>query len=238
MQVNIVSGPDYAMAEVDLAANEQIQVESGSMVAMTANMQIQTQARGGVLSGLKRMVGGESFFLNTYTAAGAPGRIMIAPAAPGDMRHVQLNGDFFIQSGSYIASSPAIALDTKWGGAKTFFGGEGLFILKASGQGDVLFGSFGAVHEVEVNGTYIVDTGHIVAFEPTLGFNVRRVGGLKSLFLSGEGLVCDFQGRGKLYLQTRKPASFVHWISMFRPVKKSDSGGAGLAGKAFDLMKG
>ncbi|HUT55037.1 MAG TPA: TIGR00266 family protein [bacterium] len=223
MQVNIVCAPDYAMAEVDLAQNEQIQVEAGSMVAMTANMQIQTKAKGGVLSGLKRMVGGESFFMNTYTAAGAPGRIMIAPGAPGDMRHIQLNGEFFIQSGSYIASSPSINIDTKWGGAKTFFGGEGLFILKASGQGDVLFGTFGAVHEVEVNGSYTVDTGHIVAFEPTLTFNIRRIGGLKSLFLSGEGLVCDFQGKGKLYLQTRKPASFVHWIHWFRPVRKSNN---------------
>jgi uncharacterized protein (TIGR00266 family) len=237
MQINIVSGPDYAMAEVDLAQNEQIMVESGSMVAMTANMQIQTKAKGGVLSGLKRMVGGESFFINTYTAAGAPGRIMIAPGAPGDMRHIKLAGEFFIQSGSYIASAPAVNIDTKWGGAKTFFGGEGLFILKASGQGDVLFGTFGAVHEVEVNGYYTVDTGHIVAFEPTLTFNVRRIGGLKSLFLSGEGLVCDFQGKGKLYLQTRKPASFVHWLNAFRPVQKS-GGGGGLAGKAFDIMKG
>jgi uncharacterized protein (TIGR00266 family) len=224
MQVNIVSAPDFAMAEVDLAAGEQIQVESGSMVAMSTHITIETKAKGGVLSSLKRVVGGESFFINTYTSAGAPGRIMIAPATPGDMRHIILNGgEFFIQSGSYVASAPAINLDTKWGGAKTFFGGEGLFILKATGAGDVLFGSFGAIHEVDVNGSYTVDTGHIVAFESGLTFNVRRVGGIKSLFLSGEGLVCDFSGRGKLFIQTRKPSSFVHWIHQFRRVKaKSD----------------
>lgn len=225
MQVNIIGAPDYAMAEVDLAANEQVQVESGSMMAMTPNLTLETKAKGGILSGLKRMVGGESFFMNTYTAQGAPGRIMIAPAVPGDMRHVQLNGgEFYIQSGSYVASSPAITLDTKWGGAKTFFGGEGLFILKASGTGDVLFGSFGAIHEVSVNGAYTVDTGHIVAFEAGLQFNVRKVGGLKSLFLSGEGLVCDFRGSGKLYIQTRKPGSFVHWIHQFRRVKPKSNG--------------
>ena len=225
MQVNIVGAPDFAMAEVDLAASEQIQVESGSMMAMTTNLTIETKAKGGILSGLKRMVGGESFFMNTYTSQGAPGKIMIAPAVPGDMRHVQLNGgEFYIQSGAYVASSPTIALDTKWGGAKTFFGGEGLFILKASGTGDVLFGSFGAIHEVDVSGGYSVDTGHIVAFEAGLSFNVRRVGGLKSLFLSGEGLICDFRGNGKLYIQTRKPGSFVHWIHPFRRVKpKSNS---------------
>lgn len=220
MQVNIYGAPDYAMAEVGLAGNEQIVVESGSMMAMSPNLTLETKAKGGLLSGLKRMVGGESFFMNTYTSSGGPGMIMIAPATPGDMRHVRLaGGEFFIQSGSYVASAPGITIDTKWGGAKTFFGGEGLFILKASGQGDVLFGSFGAIHEVDVQGGYTVDTGHIVAFESGLSFNVRRIGGLKSLFLSGEGLVCDFSGRGKLYLQTRKPGSFVHWIHPFRRVK-------------------
>jgi uncharacterized protein (TIGR00266 family) len=237
MQVNISSAPDYAMAEVSLAANEKIVVESGSMVAMSANLQMETKAKGGILSSAKRMLGGESFFINTYASANEPGLIFIAPAAPGDIRHLQLaGGDFFVQSGSYIASGPGVNIDTKWGGAKTFFGGEGLFILKASGQGDLIFGSFGAIHEVDVEGGYTVDTGHIVAFEAGLTFNVRRVGGLKSLFLSGEGLVCDFSGRGKLYIQTRKPTSFVHWIHRFRPVQQSDRGGGGV-GTAINVLK-
>jgi uncharacterized protein (AIM24 family) len=78
-----------------------------------------------------------------------------------------------------------------------------------------------------------VDTGHIVGFEPGLTFNVRKVGGLKSLFLSGEGLVCDFSGKGKLYLQTRKPTGFVHWVNRFRPMKKG-----GKAGLLLDLAGG
>lgn len=228
MQINITSAPDYAMAEVGLANNEQIVVEAGSMVAMSSHLQIETKAKGGLLSSAKRMLGGESFFINTYTSTGAPGNIFIAPGTPGDLRHIQLaGGDFFIQSGSYVANSTGITLDTKWGGAKTFFGGEGLFILKASGQGDILFGSFGAIHEVAVDGHYTVDTGHIVAFDSGLNFNIRKVGGLKSLFLSGEGLVCDFSGKGMLYIQTRKPTSFVHWINSFRPVKSGNGGGGG-----------
>lgn len=222
MQVNITSAPDYAMAEVALAANEKIVVEAGSMAAMSSNLTMETKARGGVLSSLKRAaLGGESFFINTYTATGGPGLIFISPGPPGDLRHLQLTGgDFYIQSSAFVASSPGLTLDTKWGGAKTFFGGEGLFILKATGQGDLIFNSFGAIHEVQVDGRYTVDTGHIVAFEPTLSFNVRKVGGLKSLFLSGEGLVCDFTGKGKLYLQTRKPAGFVHWLAAYRPTGK------------------
>ena len=221
MQIAITSAPDYAMAEVNLAANEQIVVESGSMVATSPNVLIETKAKGGILSSLKRVVGGESFFINTFTSKGVPGLIYIAPAPPGDLRHVQLAGnEMMIQSSSFVASSPGVNLDTKWGGAKTFFGGEGLFMLKASGNGDLIFGSFGAIHEVNVDGKYIVDTGHIVAFESGLTFNVKKVGGLKSLFLSGEGLVCEFSGRGKLYIQTRKPTSFVHWIHAFRPVQQ------------------
>jgi uncharacterized protein (TIGR00266 family) len=224
MQFNIVSAPDYALADIDLAANEQVIVEAGSMVAMSPNLQIETKAKGGILSGIKRVVGGESFFINTYTSTGGPGKIMLAPGQPGDLRHLQINGDFYIQSGSYVANSNGVTIDTKWGGAKTFFGGEGLFILKASGQGDVLFGSFGAIHEVNVDGHYTVDTGHIVAFDAGLTFNIRKVGGLKSLFLSGEGLVCDFSGKGRLYIQTRKPTSFVYWINSFRPVQQSEGG--------------
>lgn len=223
MQVKIESAPDFAMADVDLAANEQIVVETGSMVAMSPNVTVETKAKGGLLAGIKRMAGGESFFINTYTSTGGPGKIMIAPGPPGDLRHITLaGGEFFVQSGAFVASAPGVTLDTKWGGAKTFFGGEGLFILKASGEGDLVFGSFGAIHEVDVDGSYTVDTGHIVAFEPGLQFSVRKVGGLKSLFLSGEGLVCDFRGKGKLYLQTRKPTSFVWWINAFRPVQTNN----------------
>jgi len=229
MEINIAYRPSYALAIVGLGMNESIVAEGGAMVSMSSNVSIQTSSRaasaGGILKSLKRAVlGGESFFMNTFTAQGGPGEVIFAPILPGDIISVPLTGNsLVIQSTSYLASSPGINLDTQWGGFKTFFGGEGLFILKATGAGDVLFGSFGAIHEVEVNGSYTVDTGHIVAFESGLTFNVRRVGGIKSLFLSGEGLVCDFSGRGKLFIQTRKPSSFVHWIHHFRRVKPKSS---------------
>jgi len=203
---------------------------------MSPNVSVETKAKGGILSSAKRMFGGESFFMNTYTSAGSPGSIFIAPGPPGDLRHIQMaGGELFVQSGSYVASSKGINLDTKWGGAKTFFGGEGLFILKASGQGDLIFGSFGAIHEVDVDGNYTVDTGHIVAFEAGLTFKVRKVGGLKSLFLSGEGLICDFTGKGKLYIQTRKPTSFVSWLTPFRPVQQS--GGGSPLGIVYNMIR-
>jgi uncharacterized protein (TIGR00266 family) len=114
---------------------------------------------------------------------------------------------------------PEVTLDTKWGGAKGFFG-AGLFLLKASGTGPVWFATYGALHEVELTGgEYVVDNAHLVAFEDTLTYSVEKVGGLKSLLFSGEGLVCRMRGTGRVWLQTRSPSSLAWFLHPFRPVK-------------------
>jgi len=214
MQVDIQHRPSYALAVVNLSADESVVGEGGAMVSMDQTISIQTSRRGagsgGLLKSLKRAaLGGESFFLNTYTASRGPGHVSFAPTLPGDVMHLALsNQSYIIQSSSYMASSPGITLDTQWGGLKTFFGGEGLFMLKAQGTGDLIVNAFGAIHELAINGPYILDTGHIVAFEETLSFEVKRVGNWISTFFSGEGLVCQFNGQGKLYIQTRNPKEF------------------------------
>jgi uncharacterized protein (TIGR00266 family) len=126
-----------------------------------------------------------------------------------------------VQSTSYLASSQGINIDSKWGGFKTFFGGEGFFMIKATGQGEMAVNSFGAIHELELDGPYIVDTGHIVAFEETLGFKVKRVGSWKSTFFSGEGLVCLFEGQGKLWIQSRNPGAFGKAIGSKLPPREN-----------------
>jgi uncharacterized protein (TIGR00266 family) len=119
-----------------------------------------------------------------------------------------------VQSGSYVASSEGVSVDTKWGGAKTFFAREGLILLKVSGTGTLLLSSYGAIHEVDLGPGqgYTVDTGHLVAFTEGVGFNVRRVGGLKSTLFSGEGLVVDLTGPGKVFMQTRSEDAFLSWL--------------------------
>ena len=94
-----------------------------------------------------------------------------------------------------------------------------MFLLKASGVGDLFISSYGAVHPVQVQGTYTVDTGHIVAFQETLQYSIRKVGGLKSLFFSGEGLVCEFSGHGMLWLQTRNPTTLASFMHPYRRVQ-------------------
>ena len=220
MRHEIHNKPDFASLHVFLDKGEQIVTEAGAMMSMSTDLTMETNMKGGLLGAAKRALGGESVFMNTYTADADTQRLDVAPAAPGDILYHPLTGGFvMVQSGSYLCSTPGIEVDSKWGGAKAFFGGEGLFMLKCSGTGDLWMSSYGAIHEVDVQDTYIVDTGHIVAFEDTLTFNVRKVGGLKSLFFSGEGLVCEFSGTGRLWVQTRNASSLASFLHPFRPTK-------------------
>lgn len=219
MQHEILYKPAYTLLEVKLEQGERIEAESGAMVYMSPGIEIATKAKGGVLGALTRgLLGGESFFTNTFIA-NSKGIVGLAPPYQGDISHHRLNGEtLYIQNGSYIASSPELSLDTKWGGAKSFFSREGLFLLKMAGTGDAFISSFGAIHEVKLKGeTFIIDTGHMVAFTEGLDYSVKRVGGLKSTLFSGEGLVAEFRGTGTLYLQTRSMNSFMEWLMPFLP---------------------
>lgn len=216
MQSNIMYQPSFSLLQLIMSQGESVLAEAGAMVSMTPNIQMKTQARGGILGGLKRAVlGGESFFINTFECAAGQGELTLAPSLPGDMMHVPMTGGtMFVQSGSYIAGSSTVNVDTSWGGAKTFFSGEGLFLLKCEGTGDLFVSSYGAIHAVQLaqGQSYIVDTGHMVAFEGSVQYNVRAVGGLKETFLSGEGLVCELTGPGRVYLQSRSIDAFVKFI--------------------------
>lgn len=220
MQHEIRNKPDFASLHVTLDQGEQLVTEAGAMMGMSPKLKMETNMKGGLLGAAKRALGGESVFLNTYTAQGDGQRIDVAASAPGDIEHLAMSGNaLMVQSGSYLCSTPGVEVDSKWGGAKTFFGGEGLFMLRCSGQGDLWMASYGAIHPIDVSGGYVVDTGHIVAFEESLQFKVRSVGGLKSLFFSSEGLVCEFSGHGRLWIQTRNSASLAGFLHPFRPVK-------------------
>jgi uncharacterized protein (TIGR00266 family) len=224
MHSKIELSPEYALLVVELSPGEKVVAESGAMVAMDTNVKLTSQARGGILKGLKRkMLGGESFFQSTFEAEGTAGKVYLAPGAPGDIAEVELGPgqSLMIQSSCYLASTPDVNIDTKWGGAKGFFSGTGMFLVKASGPGKVWITSFGAMALQEVSGGYTVDTGHIVAFDETLQYSISKVGGLKGLLFSGEGLVARFSGNGRIRMQTRNPSSFAAFLHPFRPVEKN-----------------
>ena len=224
MQVDIQASPSFAMGTIRLGAGDSVKVEAGAMAAMSGGVEIQTASTGGLLGGLKRSVlGGESFFINTFTATSG-GEIAVAPKLPGDIVHLPLaGGTMFVQSGSWIASEPGVEVDTKWGGAKTFFSGEGLFVLRCSGAGDMLVSSYGAIvdRQLQPGEVYTVDTGHIVAFDEDVTYTVRKVGNWKSTILGGEGLVTDFTGPGRLLLQTRSAQELIDWLTVSLPFSRS-----------------
>jgi uncharacterized protein (TIGR00266 family) len=216
MKTEVLYRPAYSLAVVNLDPNESIQAESGAMVSMSADLTMETNAKGGFLKSLARAaLGGESFFVNTFTASTRGGMISLAPSLPGDILEMELsNQSVFVQSGSYLASSQGITVDTSWGGAKTFFSREGMILLKVSGSGNAIISSYGAIHEVQLAAgeKYVVDTGHLVSFESTVNFQVRKVAGWKSTILGGEGLVVELTGPGKLTLQTRSQDAFINWL--------------------------
>jgi len=225
MQTEILYQPSYSICRVLMRQGETIRAESGAMVGMDAAITIQTQATGGFLKSISRsFLGGESFFQNTFSAE-ADGEIIFAPSLPGDVMVLELAGqELIVQSGSYLASSTSVTVDSKWGGARSFFGGEGLFMLRCSGSGTLITSSFGAIHKVALvaGRRYTLDTGHIVAFDAHIPYGVRKVGSWKSTIFGGEGLVVDFTGPGDVYLQTRSPESFLGWLIPNLPDRSSN----------------
>jgi uncharacterized protein (TIGR00266 family) len=199
------------------------------MVAMSANVELQSQMKGGLFGAIKRAAGGESAFVSTFTARGGPGEVCFAPGAPGDIAGLELrNQMFYVQSSSYLAGDAGLIVDTKWGGAKSFFGGEGLFVLQVSGTGLLLLSSFGAIHRKRLapGERYVVDTGHLVAWEGSTQYTLRKAAaGFFRSMMSGEGIVSEFTGPGELLIQTRNLQAFAGLLKPFFPTQSG--GGSG-----------
>ncbi len=220
-QYRIDIKPDFAFLNVKIPAGKTLRVEASAMASMDSNISMKTKLTGG----LKRFLTGESLFINEYSAENGEGEINIAPGPPGDMEHVYLeNTTVYLQGSAFVASGLNVITDTKWQGFKRgFFSGNSFFLIKCSGVGDLWFNAYGGIIELDVDGDYVVDTGYIIGFTDGLTYDVKSVGGYKSLFFSGEGLVCRFQGKGKVWIQTKNLSPFASFLYMFRPVEKRSS---------------
>jgi uncharacterized protein (TIGR00266 family) len=225
----ILHQPSFALAVVQLAAEQSILAEAGAMVSMSANVELQSQMKGGLMGALKRAAGGESAFVSTFTARGGPGEVTFAPGSPGDIAAIEMSNQlFYVQSSSYLAGDAGLNVDTRWGGAKTFFGGEGLFVLQVSGTGLLLLSSFGAIHRKRLvaGERYVVDTGHLVAWEGTTQYTLRKAAaGFFRSMVSGEGVVAEFSGPGEILIQTRNLAALAGLLKPFFPTQGGGGGG-------------
>jgi uncharacterized protein (TIGR00266 family) len=225
VNVEILNQPDSAIAHIHFAPQEEITAEAGAMVAMSGFLNVNTTLRrgkgGGILGGLKRMLAGESLFLSVFRSGNREGELFLAPKLMGDILPYSMTPTgLVVQAGSYLASTPGIDIVLGFQGFKSIFSGESLFWLDITGEGLVLLSSFGSFYEIEVDGEYIVDTGHIVAFEKTLNFTIGKPGSSWiGAFLGGEGLVCRFRGKGRLFCQTHHPTTFGRTIGGMLPAR-------------------
>ncbi len=215
LHVTLRMQPGSSAAEIKLKPGQTFTAEAGAMIAVSPTVTMTTSSRnknsgGSLLKGLKRMLSGESFFLNHYTASSQEGTVWLGATHAGDMMVKELNGEgIIVQGGSYVASSAEIDINMNWQGFKSLVSKESLFWLAMKGKGTVIVNSFGAIYAIDVNGEYIVDTGHIVAFEESLNFSLTKAGdSWISSFLGGEGLVCKFRGQGKVWIQSHNTATF------------------------------
>jgi len=220
MEVEFQNGPAFTVAVARLAGGESLRAESGAMISMTTGTQIETSTQGGILKGLKRSLSGESFFMNTFTAPPTGGEVVLASSLPGDMTYVDLQGHTWLfHRDGFIASEQGVDLDTKWGGLKGAFGASSFLVVKCSGTGKAIVATYGALRRVDLEAgqQYTIDSGHLVAWPEALPMQVHKVGGLKSLFLSGEGFVVTLTGPGTFFMQTRSEAAFVSWLVPLLP---------------------
>ncbi len=217
MEIELLHQPDSAIAKVHLTPGEELIAQAGAMVAMSSHITPSTSLRrgkgGSILGAFGRMLAGQSLFLSVFRTATAA-EIFLAPKLMGDLLVCNVTqNSLVVQSGSYLASESTVDLDLGFQGLKSVFSGESLFWLNLSGVGQVLLTSFGGIYTIPVDGEYIVDTGHIVAFEQSLNFSIDKAGdSWLGSFLGGEGLVCRFRGRGNVYCQTHNNHALLHKV--------------------------
>ncbi len=214
MKIDLIHRPGNAAAKITLQPGETCTAESGAMIAMSGSMKISTSTHkkksGSVLKAAKRLVAGESLFLNHFDPGEDSGELWLGTNLAGDMMSMTLaEENLIVQGGSFLACEDSIDIDLGWQGFKSILSGESVFWVNLKGSGQVVLSSFGAIYPIKVDGEYIVDSGHIVAFNETLDFSITKAGkSWLSSFLGGEGLVCKFKGKGIVWCQSHNPRSF------------------------------
>ena len=220
MKYEIKYQPSYSMLEVELENGEQITGESGALTYMSPNIDIRTRTREkSILGSLKTSIlGGQSLFVTDFAAAGGPGKVALVAAPIGDIIKLDVSPakGYIIQKSAYLASSHNIDLDVRWEGFSRGLFGQGLFMIKTTGMGDLFINSFGAIdkHELAAGEQMVVDNFHLAAFSDTCEYEVRKFGTWKDTIFSGEGLVTYIEGPGEVYVQTKNLREFVDWIWM------------------------
>lgn len=228
MEYEIKYKPSYAMLVVSLDPGETITAESGAMTYMDTTIEAHTRKREKSILGSLGLsiIGGQSFWVNDYTATSRPGNVALVAAPVGDIETLEITPTqgYVIQKSAYIASTQTVNLDVKWEGFTKGLFGQGLFMLKATGTGKLFINTFGAIdkHTLDPGQTLIVDNFHLVGFSDSCSYKVTKFGGLKETILGGEGLVTQITGPGEIFIQTKNIKEFVEWLwTLLEPMVRS-----------------
>ncbi len=228
MKHEIRHQPAFPLVAITLEVGDVVTAEAGAMATRSSNVSMRTRMNAGRSPGLfariraffvafvRKLVGGETFFVNDFSADGR-GEVTFAPPLSGHIVHRRLHGDrLILQSGAFLACAGEVDMRLRWGGLRALFSREGLFLLELSGHGDLWFSAYGGIQAIKVDGTFVVDTGHFVGFDGELDFKLRSAGGgVLGFVASGEGLVCEFQGKGIVYVQTRNESALASWLGSY-----------------------
>ena len=218
------------MLRVDIQPGQTIVAEAGSMVARHQNVGMEVKMNASPNAGffakvkaffiafIRKIVGGETFFVNHFTSEQG-GSVWIAPTLAGQITHRVLNGETLtLSTGAFVAMNGPLDMKLKFGGFKSLLAKEGAFFLQIGGHGELWFTSYGGIHAIDVNGSFMVDNGHLVGFEGNLDFKIKNAGGgMMGFVAGGEGLVCEFNGQGRVYIQSRNVGSLVGWLTPLLP---------------------
>jgi TIGR00266 family protein len=227
MRYRLTNNTAFQLAEVELSQGEQIRIERGSMVYHNGDVNIEGRMNSngaGGLGGLAKAIGrsvvsGESMFITDVTGLSAGAKIGIAPGAPGAIKELNVGAEQWrINDSSFLASDASVTYDMKRQSVgKAIFGGTGgFFVMETRGSGTMLVTAYGDLLEFELDGTkpFIADNTHVVAWSASLDYKINVASGLFG-FTSGEGVVNEFHGRGKLFMQSRNVKSLAEMIQPF-----------------------
>ncbi|MGW7754985.1 TIGR00266 family protein [Streptomyces violaceusniger] len=225
MHIEVRHNPSFAAARIALAEGESIRAQAGAMMATSTGVEVEAKSEGGLFQGLKRSVlGGESMFVSQLTAGAGGGWVDLAARLPGDLTAIDVEGGLNLARGAWLGSSEGVDIDTKWGGLRNLVGSEGGFLVQAEGKGQVLASCYGALDLVELKPDegIVLDSGHMVAFDDGVSFTTRKASrGLMNTLKSGEGLVFEFTGPGRLWTQSRNPSELVTWLTDELPFSRN-----------------
>ncbi|MBR5981912.1 MAG: TIGR00266 family protein [Firmicutes bacterium] len=220
-----VKGEPMSVVICTLEAGEKMITESGSMVWMSPNMQMETSA-GGLGKAFGRIFSGENIFQNIYTAQGGPGLIAFAASFPGSIRAIEITPDkpVVCQKAAFLAATDGVQLSVFFQNKALtgFFGGEGFIMQKLSGRGIAFIEIDGSAVEyrLEAGQRLIVDTGNVAMMDSTVSMDIQRVKGAKNMLFGGEGLFNTVvTGPGNVVLQTMPLSSFANTIAAVLPNK-------------------